>query len=363
MAGGLASAATAACPAWPMTELRTLPRPTCPVCGSVGRVRYDDLADRLFGAPGRWRLRVCQAPACATAWLDPAPHPDDLWLAYREYYTHAADAGKEARALRSGAQQAWAAWQLGYPLPRGASRWQGWLLQLQPARIDRASSARLHLPFVAGGRLLDVGCGAGDQLRRMRAFGWDVSGLEPDAQAVAAAQAAGLDVRHGDLLSLRWPDAAFDAVTMVHVIEHLVDPQRHLLECLRILRPGGRLVVITPNVRSLGHRCFTRDWRGLEPPRHLQLYSPASLRRTLHDAGLEVERLRTRARGSARLLRISAQLRQARRGGQARLAPRTRGAARWLWRIPGGLERLLVALRFPLGEELVAVARKPETMA
>lgn len=347
-----------------MTNLRTLHRPACPVCGGTGRVRYDDLEDRLFGAPGRWRLRCCEARGCATAWLDPAPHPDDLWLAYREYYTHAADTGKEARALRSTAQQAWAAWTLGYPPPpRRSARWQAYALLLQPARIDRASSARLHLPYVAGGHLLDVGCGAGNQLRLMRAFGWEVSGLEPDAQAVAAAQAAGLDVHHGDLLSVRWPDAHFDAVTMVHVIEHLVDPQRHLLECRRILKPGGRLVVITPNVQALGHRWFARDWRGLEPPRHLQVYSPASLRRTLHDAGLEVERLRTRARGSARLLRISAQLRQARRAGQARLIPRTRGAARWLWRIPEGLERILVALRFPLGEELVTLARKPEATA
>lgn len=343
-----------------MTELRTLDRPSCPVCGGAGDVRYQDLEDRLFGAPGRWQLRACDVRRCATAWLDPAPHPDDLWLAYREYYTHAPEIGRKARAMRSIAQRSWAAWKLGYPPPPGRSRWQAYALLLQPARVDRASSARLHLPFVAGGRLLDVGCGAGNQLHSMRAFGWDVCGLEPDSQAVAAAQATGLDVRQGDLLSVRWPDAHFDAVTMVHVIEHLVDPQRHLLECLRILKPGGRLVVTTPNVQALGHRWFARDWRGLEPPRHLQLYSVTSLRASLQQAGMEPERLHTRARGSSRLLYTSAQLRTARLNRQARLHPRARGAARVLWRLPEAAERALVALGFPLGEELVGIARKPD---
>lgn len=340
-----------------MSSLRTIERPYCPVCGGTGRVRYEDLEDRLFGAPGRWRMRECKLAGCASLWLDPAPHPDDLWIAYREYYTHAADAIDGPPSTRHLGRQVWAAWLLGYPMPSGWSAKASAVGMLaRPRKIERVSFQHLHLPFVNAGRLLDVGCGAGNQLRLMRAFGWQVSGVDPDPQAVATAQASALDVRAGDLLSVRWPDAHFDAITLVHVIEHLVEPQRHLAECARILKPAGRLLVITPNVRSLAHRGFLRDRRGLEPPRHLQLYAAAGLRQALANAGLDVKRIKTSARDAAYMLWFSAQLRAARRVAQPRVTLRSKGPALRLWRELEGVERVAAALSIPVGEEIVCLA-------
>lgn len=331
---------------------------SCPACGAAGVVLHPDLQDRLFGVAGRWRMRRCEIARCGTAWLDPAPHPDDLWKAYQAYYTHEDD-GAPPRVPGSRGQQAWAAWKLGYPMPGGlVARLAGATMLLQPRRRERALSTRLQLPFVRGGRFLDVGCGSGRQLRAMHALGWQVLGLEPDAMAVERARQDGHEVRQGDLLSARFEADSFDAVSMLHVIEHLVEPARQLQECRRILRPGGRLVLVTPNVDALGHRWFGPDWRGIEAPRHLQLYSLASLQHVVHAAGLAVEHAATRSAGAARMLRISASLARARRRGEARASGRGSRLGDLRWRLLGSAERALVAAGLPLGEELVVVARR-----
>jgi SAM-dependent methyltransferase len=72
---------------------------------------------------------------------------------------------------------------------------------------------------------------------------------------------------------------------MGHVLEHVPDPRALLAECRRIIKPGGRLVSITPNVSSWGHQIFGPHWLGLDPPRHLHLFTPASLRRLAQDTG------------------------------------------------------------------------------
>jgi len=61
-----------------------------------------------------------------------------------------------------------------------------------------------------------------------------------------------------------------------------------------VLRPGGRLVIYTPNAESLGHQWFGKDWRGLEPPRHPFVFSPQSLRAMLHASRLHSFRMTTR---------------------------------------------------------------------
>jgi SAM-dependent methyltransferase len=72
-------------------------------------------------------------------------------------------------------------------------------------------------------------------------------------------------------------ESSYDAVTMSHVIEHVYDPLAPLQECHRLIKPGGKLVVLTPNIDSFGHRNYGADWVALDPPRHLLLFSPVSL--------------------------------------------------------------------------------------
>lgn len=144
-----------------------------------------------------------------------------------------------------------------------------------------------HLPAPAqpGARLLDVGCGNGSFLDQMRQLGWAVVGIEPDAGAVAVAKTGGLEVHQGLLDGGFAATAPFDAITLGHVVEHLHDPAGTLRHCLDLLRPGGWLWIATPNLQSAGHKRFGPAWRGLEPPRHLVIFTPYSLRGLLERIG------------------------------------------------------------------------------
>jgi SAM-dependent methyltransferase len=160
------------------------------------------------------------------------------------------------------------------------------------ARVCRSRGAIVdreirHLPARPGGRLLDVGCGSGAFVRTMAELGWRAEGIDPDPAAVASARAAGLAVTAGTLEAIDDSEhgGAYDAITFSHVIEHLHDPAADLERARRLLRPGGMLWIATPNLESLGHRRFGRDWAGLDPPRHLVLFTRASLERLLRGAG------------------------------------------------------------------------------
>lgn len=107
----------------------------------------------------------------------------------------------------------------------------------------------------SGGTLLDCGAGRGETFETIRTLANITAerycGLEWDRSNVAAAQARGLDVRHGDLnRTLPWPDACFDCVYGLSALEHLLNPCRWLAEARRVLKPGGTLVILTPNIST-----------------------------------------------------------------------------------------------------------------
>lgn len=167
--------------------------------------------------------------------------------------------------------------------------------------------------------MLDVGCGSGRFLAAAAASGWQAIGLDLDEKAVAQAAARpGVDARVGRLVGSGFAAGWFDAVTMDNAIEHLPDPAASLAEAARILRPGGRLVAVTPNLDSLGHRAFGQDWRGLEPPRHLFLFTAGSLRRLARRAGfarVEITSSAGRTAGDWPIIRTS--IEAARAAGRA----------------------------------------------
>jgi 2-polyprenyl-3-methyl-5-hydroxy-6-metoxy-1,4-benzoquinol methylase len=161
------------------------------------------------------------------------------------------------------------------------------LLYAFPLRRQREERNVMWLPSRKDQLLLDVGCGSGAFMRRMGNLGWRVEGVDFDPGAVAFAQSCGCKALCGSVEDMCYPSNHFDVVVMNHVIEHLSDPISSLKECFRILRPGGKIAVATPNVQSLGHKCFGRSWRGLEPPRHLYLFGFCSLDRLLLAAGFD----------------------------------------------------------------------------
>jgi 2-polyprenyl-3-methyl-5-hydroxy-6-metoxy-1,4-benzoquinol methylase len=274
----------------------------CPVCGESRRTpEYRDLPDRLCGTPGAWTLWRCAG--CGLLILDPRYPPDEIARAYENYGFHlgADPAEPEPPAgLARIVPRAYRASAFGYA--DGLSPWRRALALLVlpiPEGAESVGFSVMYLPVVPRGELLDVGCGGGAFLADMRDLGWNVLGVEPDPRAVeVATRQRGLDVRLGTLEAQRFSADRFDAVTSSHVIEHVHDPLAFLRECARIAKPGGRVVVVTPNIESLGRRRLGASWIGLDPPRHLHLFSRATLARLAERARLEEVAVRSSVRNA-----------------------------------------------------------------
>lgn len=97
------------------------------------------------------------------------------------------------------------------------------------------------------GKLMDTGCGAGIFLTAAKERGWDVCGQDVSPFAVDYCRKKGFEVYDGPLPELNLPKNSFDLITMLDVIAHLKEPAAYVETCGRLLKPGGCLVIKTPN--------------------------------------------------------------------------------------------------------------------
>lgn len=275
---------------WPAEDLEAVPK--CPVCGNSERsLLHPGLTDRVFQvADGSWDLYRCAT--CQSAYLDPRPTQQSIGRAYSSYYTH--DAEDHPIVRRMGRVRTLLHdWINGYENRRYdvqrpfASPVGRWLLPLLPSLRAAADTECRHLPRLpkGGGRLLDVGCGNGGFLMLAQQAGWQVEGLDFDEGAVSTARSRGLAVRCGGIEVLDWRGECFDVITICHAIEHVHDPASVLRRLHSLLKPGGSLWLDTHNFGSIDAARFGPAWRDLDPPRHLVLFNPESLRRCLAEAG------------------------------------------------------------------------------
>ena len=143
-----------------------------------------------------------------------------------------------------------------------------------------------------GARILDVGCGNGAFLYKMKQAGMETHGVELSHKGCRAARTLGLDVREGILEQQRYPPDHFDVITLNHVFEHVPDPKETLRELKRILKPGGVLIMAFPNASSLACRMFRTYWASLDMPRHLAIFSPKTIAILARAQGFSIERTR-----------------------------------------------------------------------
>lgn len=168
-------------------------------------------------------------------------------------------------------------------------------------RVRRRLEARRLLALARGlpadARLIDVGCGDGFHLDLLREFGpksWDLTGVDLDERAVAMGLERGLSIQLGDVASVALPEASFDMAFAIQTIEHVASPPELLLGIRRLLKPGGRLVLVTDNTDSLDFALFSgRHWGGYHFPRHWNLFNRNSMKRLADKTGFKVTGLRT----------------------------------------------------------------------
>jgi len=138
------------------------------------------------------------------------------------------------------------------------------------------------------GSLFDVGAATGILLDLARRRGWEPAGIEPSTWAVSAAwEKYGLRLIEGTLESAILPENRYAAMTMIDFIEHTPLPFEAVNRASTALRPGGILVLVTPDIHSRAARLAGRRWWHLRPA-HLAFFSRNSLHALLRRAGLSI---------------------------------------------------------------------------
>jgi SAM-dependent methyltransferase len=239
----------------------------CPVCGGKRLIAYragnfaqNDLSpaeikitDRGYGRT--WDLSLCRD--CRHIFANPCPSPALMNALYAAVEDPLYDEEAEGRS-------------------RNFTRILAGLERLRPER----------------GRLFDVGAATGILLDLARTRGWHPDGIEPSGWAVRFARAKyGLAIRRGDFESARLPVGAYQAVTMIDIIEHTPRPARALRRAHEILAPGGLLCVVTPDIGSAAAAAAGRRWWHFRPG-HLSYFSRPSLTRLIEEAGFTILRRR-----------------------------------------------------------------------
>ncbi len=229
----------------------------CSLCASDAPVPFLQRKDRFTGAT----FTYVRCSECGMIYLNPRPTAVELEEFYPKNY--------EAYYIINERMSPVERWQ------RRRS------LDIQLDFVERSVTRR--------GRLLDIGCGTGSFLKHAQARGWIVTGLESSHRAAnLAREKYGLHVLTGSVQELARPDEEEDVITLWDVLEHLPDPKQTLLECHRLLAPGGMLFFSIPNLSSLSRYVFRQAWIGWDAPRHLHLFTEATVRRLLKIAHLEL---------------------------------------------------------------------------
>ncbi|NJK80195.1 MAG: class I SAM-dependent methyltransferase [Chloroflexaceae bacterium] len=220
----------------------------CPLCGA-------DTARLVLIQAG---YRIVRCPTCTALYLSPMPTPHELTAHYQNPDYFAGDA------------------------TQGYADYSAMEKALRPFFQRRLHTLVRYLP--QRGMLLDIGCAAGYFLTLARADGWQIAGVElAAAMGQQAAHMLGIPIAtHLDELPA---DIPYDAITLWEVIEHLPDPVVQLRRLYARLRPGGVLMLSTPNTNHWQAHRDPQHWQGYRPPSHVMFFTPTTLEDALRRAG------------------------------------------------------------------------------
>ncbi|HVS12827.1 MAG TPA: methyltransferase domain-containing protein [Thermoanaerobaculia bacterium] len=222
----------------------------CPLCGSGRRG-----AERYRFPP----FAVVRCPDCGLFYLSPRPPEERALEAYRDerYFQGRRDEGYRDYRAQEAALRA----------------------------TFRALLRRLERRGITGGSLLEVGCAYGYLLDEARPYFARREGVDFSAEALSEAAPRADRVGLGGLDSAA--GGPYDLIVAVQVIEHVYRPRELVARATGLLRPGGRLLLATPDMGSVWRFLWGRRWPSFKVPEHVTFYDRRTLLRLLRDAGLE----------------------------------------------------------------------------
>ncbi len=149
--------------------------------------------------------------------------------------------------------------------------------------------------------ILDIGCGFGYFLKLCDEEGWETYGVDISEYAIGRARSitkAKLFVHDVEKGLPMFNEDFFDIVTMIDVLEHLYSPFKVVKEIYRILKPGGFMIITTPNLNALARFLWKiigkeKRWYGFIDKTHIHLFTPLSLKHLVEKAGFRIINLKT----------------------------------------------------------------------
>lgn len=233
------------------------------LCGNVN-VRLDmELKDIWFNYPGTWNYVSCSK--CNTIYISKRIPEEKIGRAY-ESYADVNESIHKKISLKSNIKK--------------------FISKIVLRTIFLFQKNKLMLPFYMAlqnlhynfflienthNKILDFGCGIGKHASKFKSLGYEVLGVEFDDKSISKASQL-IDVIHvDDLYKLK--NREFDLIYLSHVIEHVYDPIGLIKFLKTILSNEGKIVMVTPNADSRLFERLKTSWRGLEPPRHIYIFS------------------------------------------------------------------------------------------
>ena len=220
----------------------------CPECGS------NQIVDRWPTRRIANQKIILWCGQCGLGWQHPLPTPEEIKSYYRSLPPYVIQGEKEKK--------------------EGFRRRIHQLAKLMPER----------------GKLLDVGSGLGHFLHMAQQDGWDVEGIEPQTSAATYCQEKfGIEPHIGNIEESEFDPGSFDVVTLWDVLEHVHHPSHFLTYCIRLIAPGGLIVIAIPNSSGWPARLFKGRWRYVMFT-HLNYYTRAVIEKQLADNNIQIEK-------------------------------------------------------------------------
>ncbi|MFN3190366.1 MAG: methyltransferase domain-containing protein [Aureliella sp.] len=267
----------------------------CPLCGSAMSRVVAKAMDHTYGVPGQFSVVRCAD--CGHLYLNPRPSDGSLLDCYPDDYAPYSNNTSEV-VSRSSLNRDDHKGSHGEPsveekshggIQQGGIRgrvgnWLRWLWDEQAIVIPEP-------PQPGQSKMLELGCAHGGFLENAREQGWRVEGVEPNPLAVAAARERGLVVTEGFLDDFAGTPESLDWVALWMVLEHVPNPTEVTAKIARLLKPGGVVTLSIPNASTWERLLFGRHWLGYDVPRHLQDFTPTSIRHLLESHGFRHVRI------------------------------------------------------------------------
>jgi 2-polyprenyl-3-methyl-5-hydroxy-6-metoxy-1,4-benzoquinol methylase len=157
-------------------------------------------------------------------------------------------------------------------------------------RIARSYTLKWKQQLIASSAqektLLDYGCGTGSFLTHMKSKGWHVTGVEPSPDARAKAS------EHDTVYeNMEGADGRYSIITLWHVLEHIHDLNKILIELGKRLEASGTIFIAVPNYKSADATHYKNHWAAYDVPRHLWHFDRQTMTQVLANAGLKVQKI------------------------------------------------------------------------